>query len=151
MKIKYSILSRRKFLNSLLSGWIITFFSTLLYPIIKFVFPPYQEPNEVILPVAQFEDMALFSAKNFSWGNKPGILLKKEEGLLAFIAVCTHFDCNVTWLPKEKKFFCACHNGWYDENGINIAGPPPAPLKKLVVEVKGENIIIRKEVKLEKI
>ncbi|MCP2519266.1 ubiquinol-cytochrome c reductase iron-sulfur subunit [SCandidatus Aminicenantes bacterium Aminicenantia_JdfR_composite] len=147
MRLKYSILSRRKFLNFLLGGWAITFFSTLLYPIIKFIFPPYKEPEEVILPLAEFKDMSLYSAKNFSWGSKPGILLRKEGGFVAFIGVCTHFDCNVSWLPDQKKFFCACHNGWYDENGINIAGPPPAPLPKLNVEIDGENIIIKRWIK----
>ena len=144
MKLKYSILSRRKFLNSLLGGWVIAFFSTLIYPVIKFVFPPYREPDEVILPFAEFKNMPLYSARNFSWGSKPGILLKKENGFEAFIGVCTHFDCNVTWLPEKRKFFCACHEGWYDENGINIAGPPPAPLQKLIVEIKGKNIIIKR-------
>ncbi|HHF43049.1 MAG TPA: plastoquinol--plastocyanin reductase, partial [Candidatus Aminicenantes bacterium] len=59
--------------------------------------------------------------------------------------VCTHLDCNVTYLPEQRKFYCACHDGWYDENGINIAGPPPRPLRRLDVIVEGEKIIIRRK------
>jgi len=51
----------------------------------------------------------------------------------------------VTYLPDQKKFFCACHDGWYDENGTNIGGPPPRPLRRLSVTVEGENILIKKE------
>jgi Rieske Fe-S protein len=60
------------------------------------------------------------------------------------VGVCTHLDCNVTYLPDQRKFFCACHDGWYDEDGIQIAGPPPTPLRKLEVYIEGEELIIRK-------
>lgn len=146
MKLKDSILSRRKFLNSVFLGWSVTFFSSILYPVIKFIFPPNREPDKVVLSLKDFKDIPLYGAKNFSWGSKPGILLRKEKGFEAYVGVCTHFDCNVTWLEKEKKFFCACHEGWYDENGVNIAGPPPKPLRRLKVHIEGENIIVSKEV-----
>ncbi|MFQ6082289.1 MAG: ubiquinol-cytochrome c reductase iron-sulfur subunit [Candidatus Aminicenantia bacterium] len=145
MKLKYSLFTRRQFLNTLFGGWVLAFFSTLLYPIIKFIVPPYREPDEVILPFADYKDMEPYSTRNFVWGTKPGILLKKENHYQAFVGVCTHFDCNVTYLPEKRKFYCACHEGWYDENGVNIAGPPPAPLRQLIVEINGENLIIKKE------
>ena len=34
------------------------------------------------------------------------------------------------YLADEKKFFCACHNGYFDDMGKNIAGPPPSPLSE---------------------
>ena len=37
--------------------------------------------------------------------------------------------------PKENDFFCACHEGYYDEFGTNISGPPPRPLDALTLEV----------------
>ncbi len=68
-----------------------------------------------------------------------------EGSYIAFVGVCTHLDCNVAWLPDQNKFFCACHEGWYDENGVNIAGPPPKPLRRLAVTVEGENLVIKPE------
>ena len=146
MKLNQSLFTRRQFLNSLLGGWLGALAASFLYPIVKFVFPPTREPDQVILPLADFSGMAANSVKNFVWGSKPGILKKTDDGrLLAFVAVCTHLDCTVTYLADQRKFFCACHDGWYDENGINIGGPPPRPLRQLVMTVEGENLIIKRE------
>ncbi len=146
MKLKYSLFSRRQFLNGLLGGWLAALVGSFIYPVIKFVFPPYKEPDKVILPLSDFKDMAVNSVRKFSWGNKPGLLKKQDDGsFLAFVGVCTHLSCNVTYLPQQRKFFCACHEGWYDENGVNIGGPPPRPLRRLVVTIEGDKVVVRKE------
>ena len=146
MKLNQSLFTRRQFLNSLLGGWLGALAASFLYPIVKFVFPPTREPDQVILPLADFSGMASNSVKIFAWGSKPGLLKKTDDGrLLAFVIVCTHLDCTVTYLADQRKFFCACHDGWYDENGINIGGPPPRPLRQLVMTVEGENLIIKRE------
>ena len=146
MKLKHSLFSRRQFLNGLIGGWVGAMLAALVYPIVRFVFPPYKEPDEVILPYADYKDIPPNSSKIFPWGNKPGILKKNDDGsLMAFVGVCTHLDCNVEYQPEKRKFFCACHDGWYDEFGTNIAGPPPKPLRQLFVSVEGEELIIKKE------
>jgi len=145
MKLKYSLFTRRKILNSFLVGGMTAFFSSFLYPITKFLFPPKREPDRVNLELGGFIDMIPYTARIFAWGNKPGILLKKADGYHAFIAVCTHLDCNVSFIPEKRMFYCACHDGWYDESGVNVAGPPPSPLKKLAVELNGDHLIILKE------
>jgi Rieske Fe-S protein len=100
----------------------------------------------VILPFADFQDMPANSVKNFAWGSKLGLVKKNENGTyIAFVGVCTHLDCNVAYIPEQKKFFCACHDGWYDENGGNIGGPPPTPLRQLTMVISGEDLIIKKE------
>jgi Rieske Fe-S protein len=143
MKIKYSLFSRRRFLNGLLGGSLGALAASLLNPIVRFVFPPYKEPDQIFLPWTDFSDMKPGQVRNFPWGAKPGLLMKNDnDGLTAFVGVCTHLDCNVTYKENERKFYCACHDGWFDENGNNIAGPPPAPLRKLEVEVSGEELII---------
>ena len=119
---------------------------SFLYPVMKFVFPPTKEPDLVILPFSDYKDMKPNSVKVFSWGSKPGLLKKNENSsYLAFVAVCTHLDCNVTYIPEQRKFFCACHDGWYDKNGTNIGGPPPRPLRRLILTIEGEDIIIKRE------
>jgi cytochrome b6-f complex iron-sulfur subunit len=146
MRLKNSLFSRRQFLNGLLGGWLAAFLGSFLYPIIKFIIPPYREPDQVILPFSEFKDMAPNSVRRFAWGSKPGLLKRNDDGsLTAFVAVCTHLDCNVTYLQDQRKFFCACHEGWYDENGVNIGGPPPRPLRRLIIEISGEDLIIKRE------
>jgi Rieske Fe-S protein len=38
--------------------------------------------------------------------------------------------------------WCACHNGHFDLNGINIEGPPPSPLESYAVNVRGDQIVV---------
>ena len=145
MKLKHSLFSRRKFLNGLIGGWVGAMVASLVYPIVRFVFPPYKEPDEVFLLFADYKDIPPNTTKIFPWGSKPGLLKKNENGsLMAFVGVCTHLDCNVEYKAEQRKFFCACHDGWYDEFGENIAGPPPKPLRQLIVFVEGEELIIKK-------
>jgi cytochrome b6-f complex iron-sulfur subunit len=146
MKLKQSLYTRRRFLNGLIGGWLGALAASFFYPVLKFVFRPTPEPDQVLLPLTDFGNLQAGEAKIFAWGSKPGILKKSARGdLVAFVGVCTHLDCNVTYLPDQKKFFCACHEGWYDDDGINIGGPPPKPLRRLIVSIEGENLVIKRE------
>ncbi len=146
MRLKHSLFTRRQFLNGLLGGWLGALAASLLYPVLRFVFPPVREPDQVIRPFSDFKDMETNTVKNFSWGSKPGIIKKNDDGsFTAFVAVCTHLDCNVRYLSDQRKFFCACHDGWYDQDGLNIGGPPPRPLRRLNLSVEGEDLVIKRE------
>jgi len=146
MKLPYSLFSRRAFLNGLIGGWAAALGAAFIRPVIKYILPPTPEPDQVSLPLADVKDMAAGSVHGFAWGNKPGLLKKAEDGsFIAFVGVCTHLDCNVSYIPEQKRFYCACHEGWYDENGLNIAGPPPSPLRRLEVSVEGGEMIVRKQ------
>lgn len=144
MKLRHSIPDRRRFLHSLLGGWVVALGATLAYPVTRFLVPPRREPDEVSLPLAQCQQLAEYDALRFAWGSKPGILVRKGDRFQAFVAVCTHLDCNVSWVRGDRKFFCACHEGWYDEDGLNIAGPPPSPLPQLTVEVGDDTVVLRR-------
>jgi Rieske Fe-S protein len=148
MRLQHSLFTRRQFLNGLLGGWLGGLAALFLYPVLRFVFPPEREPEQVLLPLTEYGSLEPGAVKNFAWGSKPGMLKKTAEGeLLALVGVCTHLDCNVAYMPEQKKFFCACHEGWYDENGVNISGPPSKPLRRLVVTTEGENLVVKPETK----
>jgi Rieske Fe-S protein len=145
MKLPYSLFPRRVFLNGLVGGGLAALAAAFIGPLFKFVIPPTPEPDQVALPLAGFADMAAGAVRNFAWGNKPGFLKRTGDGgYVAFVGVCTHLDCNVKFLPEQKRFYCACHKGWYDEDGLNIAGPPPAPLRRLAVVAEGDSLIVKK-------
>jgi cytochrome b6-f complex iron-sulfur subunit len=79
------------------------------------------------------------------FGARPAILLRTAAGdLRAFSAVCTHLSCTVQYRPDLGNIWCACHNGRFDLNGQNIAGPPPRPLETYVVNVRAGQIVISK-------
>ncbi len=144
MKFKDTIFNRRRFLDGLFGGWLGALVASLLPPLARYLFPPEREPDSVTLPLPEFEEMAPGSARSFRWGSKPGLLMRKADGTFtAFVAVCTHLDCNVSYMPGRRRFHCACHDGWYDEDGVNIAGPPPRPLRRLVVAADGDKLTIR--------
>jgi Rieske Fe-S protein len=152
MKLKYSLITRRTFLNTLFGGWLVAFFMGTLFSLARFAFPTLgKEPDYVVLAKKDFEGLAANSIKRFHWGGSVGLYYKKVDGsVMALKGVCTHMECNVEYRPAEKRFYCACHQGWYDENGTNIAGPPPKPLEIFTVSEEGEKLIIaRKGIKVE--
>jgi cytochrome b6-f complex iron-sulfur subunit len=152
MKIDYSLVTRRTFLNTLFGGWLVAFLSGSLYAICRFAFPTLgKEPDFVLLKAKDFMDISPNSVKPFAWGGKVGLFLKKDNGsVVALKGVCTHMECNITYKPTEKKFYCACHKGWFDENGKNIEGPPPKPLEFFDHRVEDEKLIVaRKGIKVE--
>jgi Rieske Fe-S protein len=152
MKINYSLVTRRTFLNTLFGGWLLSFCLGGLYTVLKFAFPTLgKEPDFVILNPQDFMNIPDNSVKPFAWGGKLGLFFKHQDGtVVALKGVCTHMECNVTYKPQEKKFYCACHKGWFDENGKNIEGPPPKPLEFFVITREDQKLIIaRKGVKVE--
>ncbi len=144
MRIKESLLSRRWFLAGLISGSLGSLIIYLTYPVNRFLFHQKKLPLPKAVTVAQLdlEKIVPNSAVYFQYGYLPGILLKTESGeLRAFNAKCTHLDCTVKYLPQTKKFFCACHEGYFDDTGNNIAGPPPSPLLKFNLRREGDVIV----------
>ena len=140
-------LSRRRILNWFLGTSTGALIASILYPVAEYLIPPRVEESTartVTLSVKP-EDVKPNSGQIFRFGSEPGILIRTPGGdLRAFTAVCTHLACIVQYRPDLSHIWCACHNGHYDLNGINIAGPPPKPLERYVVNVRGDQIIVSK-------
>jgi Rieske Fe-S protein len=67
---------------------------------------------------------------------EPVILIRvNETEFRALSATCTHLDCIVGYRKDLSRIWCNCHNGQYDLNGRNVAGPPPRPLTPFKVNV----------------
>lgn len=77
--------------------------------------------------------------------NVPYILIHTEEGeFYAYEQKCTHLSCAVYYKPGTMKIECPCHNGWFDvKTGDVLQGPPPRPLKKLLVTLVGDEIFVQ--------
>jgi Rieske Fe-S protein len=147
MKIDYSLVSRRTFLNTLFGGWLFAFIGGSAYALLKFAFPTLgKEPNFVVLDAGRYVGIPENSVKPFAWGGKLGLFFKKPDGAIAaFKGICTHMECNIAYKPEERKFYCACHKGWFDETGKNIAGPPPKPLESFDIRIEGNKLIIARK------
>jgi len=139
--------SRRKFLNWFLSTTGGAFLLSVIYPVSRYLIPPKVEESTsrtVTLSVKP-ADVKPNSGQIFRFGSQPAILVRSSAGeLKAFSAVCTHLACIVQYRQDLSHVWCACHNGHFDLNGQNIAGPPPRPLEKFVVNVRGDQIVVSK-------
>lgn len=138
--------SRRSFLDRLLSIGLFAWLVAVLYPIFQYLKVPSQaESVPTTVLAANLKDLESNQGVIFRFGNSPAILIRTQEGeLKAFSAVCTHLDCTVQYRSDLQRIWCACHNGMYDLNGRNIAGPPPRPLEEYSVVVKGESVFVSK-------
>lgn len=137
---------RRRVLNLLLGGGLLTTFGAILTPIVNFVMPPkIKEAVQNSVVAAKVGEIPLNSGKVFRFGSKPGVLVHKASGdYVAFSAICPHLQCTVQYRDDFKHIWCACHNGHFDLTGKNIAGPPPRPLEAYKVDVSGEEIVVTK-------
>lgn len=135
---------RRRLLNTLLSSGIVATAASIFYPILRFVIPPESAESAVMsASVARPDDVSPNSGIIFKFGAEPGLLIRTPEGeLRAFSARCTHLNCTVQYDPGERLIVCACHNGQFDLNGKNIAGPPPKPLATFNVNSRVDEIIV---------
>ena len=139
-------LSRRGVLSWLLGTSLGATLVAALYPVFRFVIPPEVGEAPVNRVFAgKLSELAVNSGKIFRFGSKPGILVRTANGeVRAFTAVCTHLNCTVQYRPDFQHIWCACHNGHYDLQGKNIAGPPPRPLEAYKVDIAGDDVYVTK-------
>ena len=139
--------SRRKWLTYLLGTSLGATCVSFLYPILRYLIPPVtSEPSlsEIELDV-KASAISPNSGRIVPFAGKPVVLFRTAAGeLKALTATCTHLACTVQYRPDRSDIWCACHNGVYDANGTNISGPPPRPLTRLDVAVRGDKIVIRR-------
>jgi cytochrome b6-f complex iron-sulfur subunit len=135
---------RRDFLKVFLSTGLMGFAAITMYPVISFLKPPKQREVEVTsMSIGITDDFKPGDSKIIRFGKTPVLVIKdEEENFKAFSATCTHLDCTVQYKKDEKIIWCACHNGKYDMQGRNIAGPPPRPLDKYLIKIKNNEVFV---------
>lgn len=87
---------------------------------------------------------------NYPGPHDPCILIRIEDDLLlAYSQKCTHLACAV--IPRVNvdsstgavsgDIHCPCHEGYFDlRSGAVLAGPPPRPLPRITLEVRGDDV-----------
>lgn len=135
---------RRDVLNWLLGSWLAGVFGSVLYPISRYLVPPdipEAAPQSVV--AGKDADIPANTGKIIAFGTTPVIVVRTAAGeLRAFSATCTHLSCTVQYRSDIEHIWCACHNGHYDLTGRNVEGPPPRPLDRYDVTLKGDEVVV---------
>jgi len=134
--------SRRRFVEWFLGSTLGAVALSVLYPVFRFVIPPEvaeSATNGVL--AGTLSQMPSNSGKVFRFGSKPGLLIRLPSGdVRAFTAICTHLGCTVEYRPDLQEIWCPCHNGFYNLQGVNVAGPPPRALEEYAVAVSDDKV-----------
>lgn len=134
---------RRGFLGWFLGTSTGALVASVFYPVFRFMSPPRvpeATTNQVEAGLTNDPELVAKGFKIIRFGAEPVILIRAgETDYRAFAATCTHLDCIVEFRPDEQKLWCNCHDGQYDLNGRNIAGPPPRPLESYVVHLVAQD------------
>jgi Rieske Fe-S protein len=69
-------------------------------------------------------------------------LSRDATGVRALDSTCTHLGCRTRYDPEVRQFVCPCHGGAYDVDGLVVAGPPPAPLRRLNARVEDGRVFV---------
>jgi len=130
----------------LLGGGFLATAVAFLYPVSRYLVPPKaSDLGSDSVVAGRVGDLKPNSGKIFRFGNRPGLLIRTSSGeYRAMSATCTHLSCTVQYRDDLRQVWCACHNGKYDLNGRNISGPPPRPLEGFEVQVRGDEIFVRR-------
>jgi Rieske Fe-S protein len=95
--------------------------------------------------IARVSELGAGAVKMFSYPGPqdPCILVRRTNGALAaFSQKCTHLSCSVYYAAARDRLECPCHEGYFSpENGRVLQGPPPRPLPRILIEVRGDDIV----------
>jgi Rieske Fe-S protein len=65
----------------------------------------------------------------------------RDDTYVAYGQKCTHLSCVVYYQAQTGEIHCPCHEGRFAAaDGRVLAGPPPRPLPRIVLERQGDEI-----------
>ncbi|ACZ30337.1 Rieske (2Fe-2S) domain protein [Xylanimonas cellulosilytica DSM 15894] len=70
------------------------------------------------------------------------LLTRPAEGEVhLFSSICPHAGCKV--VPADAELDCPCHGSRFAlADGAVLAGPAPAPLAEIAVEIRGDDVVL---------
>ena len=99
-----------------------------------------------IRKIATLAQLPVGSTFQFNYPDKHDtcILVRLGPGaddVVAYGQKCTHLSCAVVPRVEKGHIHCPCHEGYFNlTTGTVLAGPPPRPLPRILLERRGEEI-----------
>jgi Rieske Fe-S protein len=145
-------LSRRSWLASVAMGvGLISSYGMFAVQGLLFMLPQRLKPPTRRLYAGQIDQFQIGALQGVLDLQGNEILVKREkQGLRAFNSTCPHLGCRVHWQAERQRFFCPCHNGVFNAEGVAIEGPPAAAgqsLAQVPLEVDQKSGVVYLEVK----
>jgi cytochrome b6-f complex iron-sulfur subunit len=118
---------RRRFLSQAVMGFGLLFgLGTLALRFLQFIVPAPQGKRSLAVLIGTAAQVPMHEAVPMDLGGQKIMVLRSEEGVVAFSRRCTDLGCLVS----------------FDRTGKNIAGPPPRPLDRFEVVKRGEQYYV---------
>jgi len=116
-------ISRRTFLDWLLTGGLIAWAIGFVAPVLSYVWPAQRRgPSTQSVSAGKVDDFNEWQTKIVAVNGHPVIVIRTPQGFRAFSAICTHLGCIVGWDAARRQIACPCHAGFFDINGRPVAG-----------------------------
>lgn len=156
--------TRRQFLTYTITGVGGFMAAGMLMPMVRFAIDPVlqtkEEGNLVLTSqkIAEITDAPVkvdFTFEQTDGWYKSDVteaawVYHDGDEIVALSPVCKHLGCTVNWEGDPEhanQFFCACHAGRYEKNGVNVKGTPPlGPLDQYEVAEKDGYLMLGKKI-----
>ena len=115
---------------------------TLGFRFLQFLVPNRKDRQAETVLIGAESKIPVGEAVPMDLGTHKILVLRTNEGIVAFSRRCTDLGCLVSWNKEREQFVCPCHQGAFDKTGLNIAGPPPRPLDRFNIIKRGEQLYV---------
>lgn len=115
---------------------------TLGLRFLQFLMPNRQARQAEAVLIGTESRIPVGEAVPMDLGGQKILVLRTNDGVVAFSRRCTDLGCLVSWNKEREQFVCPCHQGVFDKTGLNVAGPPPRPLDRLDIVKRGEQLYV---------
>ena len=132
---------RRDFLSQsaswAMAGGLVASYGTFAAYAVRYLLPANPESDFAWQYVARVPDLEEGHAVEFTSAAGEKIVVARQkagetaDAFQALSSVCPHLGCRVHWEPANRRFFCPCHNGVFDPQGMATAGPPAKARQRL--------------------
>jgi len=143
MAVVHNDAGRRRFLSQAVMGFGLLFgIGTLGFRFLQFLVPNRKDRQAETVLIGTESKIPLGEAVPMDLGTHKILVLRSNDGIIAFSRRCTDLGCLVSWNKEREQFVCPCHQGTFDKTGLNIAGPPPRPLDRFNIIKRGEQLYV---------
>ena len=142
--------NRRQVLISLcMWGGLVLSYGTGLLFALRYVYPLRGQRRLRTIFLAPASDLLVGESKTYTLpdGNQ-ALVTNTGQEVVALSNTCPHLGCKVHWETRNQRFFCPCHAGVCDSEGMATASPPAAERKNLTkfpIRRIGSNLFLEVE------